>query len=259
MKIISSHKEVRRYAIGDVHGCIEHLKRALHWCAEDARRDGVTAEVLLLGDFVDKGPNTKAVIELLITGSEYPHLTLVPLKGNHDYMLHALWYNPSHEMASSWWENGGQQTLMSYGWEPSTDAVPGHLRDLIPQEHADFLGDLPVLYMTEDLIFVHAGLNHERSIEEQTERDLMWIRGPFLQACHDFGRPVVHGHAPDKENPFVSHYRISLDAGCYGTECLAIACFDPGERIPKTAVVERNSITVKEAVYYMQSVDILKK
>jgi len=256
MRVIRNNKNIRRYAVGDIHGCFSHLLRALEWCSKDAAVDGVQAEVILLGDFVDKGPDTKSVVELLISGSPHSNLTLLPIKGNHDYLLHSIWHDPKHNLTGSWWENGGQQTLMSYGWSPLLDRVPGDLRDLVPREHADFLEQLPVLYETDDLFFVHAGLNHERDIGDQVERDLLWIRGPFLTACHNFGKPVVHGHAPDANNPFVSDYRISLDAGCYGTGKLAIACFEPGERIPRTAVVKRNSIEERPQTEYSRAVDM---
>lgn len=256
MHVIRNNKDVRRYAIGDAHGCLSHFERALEWCSKDAAKDGVHAEVIPLGDFVDKGPDTKGVVELLISGSPHSNLTLVPIKGNHDHLLHTIWHDPKYYLTGSWWENGGQQTLMSYGWNPLLDKVPGDLRDLVPREHAEFLQQLPVMYETDDLFFVHAGLNHERSLDDQIEHDLLWIRGPFLMACHNFGKPVVHGHAPDTNNPFVSDYRISLDAGCYGTGKLAIACFDPGERIPRTAVVKRNSIEEHPRAEYMRTVDI---
>ncbi|TLX17039.1 metallophosphoesterase [Rhizobium sp. MHM7A] len=256
MHVIRNNKDVRRYAIGDVHGCLSHLERALEWCSKDAASDGVHAEVILLGDFVDKGPDTRDVVELLISGSPYSNLVLVPIKGNHDHLLHTIWHDPKYHLTGSWWENGGQQTLMSYGWNPLLDKVPGDLCDLVPREHVDFLEQLPVMYETDDLFFVHAGLNHERALDDQIEHDLLWIRGPFLMACHNFGKPVVHGHAPDTNNPFVSDYRISLDAGCYGTGKLAIACFEPGERIPRTAVVKRNSIEERPQAEYLRTVDI---
>jgi serine/threonine protein phosphatase 1 len=256
MHVIRNNKDIRRYSIGDVHGCLDHLVRALEWCANDARNDGVKAEVILLGDFVDKGPDTSGVVRLLMAGSNYENLELVPIKGNHDHLLHSIWHDPSYHLTGSWWENGGQQTLMSYGWDPLQDRIPGDIRDIVPREHIEFLEQLPVMYETDDLFFVHAGLNHKRPVDDQIEHDLLWIRGPFLLECHDFGKPVVHGHAPDTNNPFVSDYRISLDAGCYGTGKLAIACFDPGERVPKTAVVLRNSIEERSRTDYMRTVDI---
>lgn len=259
MHIIRNNKNIRRYAIGDVHGCLDHLVRALQWCSKDAENDGVRAEVILLGDFVDKGPDTKAVVNLLMEGSPHANLDLVPIKGNHDHLFHSIWHDPTYHLTGSWWENGGQQTLMSYGWDPLRDQVPGHIRDLVPYKHIRFLEELPVMYETDDLYFVHAGLNHERTVDNQIEHDLLWIRGPFLMKCHNFGKPVVHGHAPDTNNPFVSDYRISLDAGCYGTGKLAIACFEPGERIPKTAVVKLNSIEERSQEEYAIIVDSQRK
>src|SRR5690606_22175457 len=110
----ASSPDIIDYAIGDVHGCLEQLKTALAWCASDALQNGTRGRVQLLGDYVERGPQSKDVIELLIDGPQDAHMTWHPLKGNHDDMMATVWYDPSHPMATAWWQHGGQQTLASY-------------------------------------------------------------------------------------------------------------------------------------------------
>ncbi len=242
MKKIFNNDSVRRYAIGDIHGCLDEMKVALQWCFDDAKTDNVAAEVILLGDLVDKGPESKEVVNFLLDFENTDTFKLTTLKGNHDLMLANVWHDPNYYLVNTWWQHGGQQTLMSYGWHPLMDRRPNRLEDYIPKSHIDFLSDLPVMYETDDLIFVHAGLRPGVAVADQTEHDLLWIRGQFLAAKFDFGKPVIHGHAPDKKNPMASNYRVGLDTGCFGSGKLAVAAFDPGERVPRTAVVTRNSV-----------------
>lgn len=242
MKKIVDNSDRRRYAIGDVHGCFEEMISAINWCKTDADRDGVEAEIILLGDIVDKGPESRTVIEYLLKFEQTKAFRLTTLKGNHDDMLCKIWKDPNFYLVNTWWQHGGQQTLMSYGWHPLTDRRPGNLKTYIPAEHIDFLDQLPHMYETEDQIFVHAGLKPGVPMHEQTEHDAMWIRGPFLSTPYDHGRPVVHGHAPDSKNPLISKYRIGLDTACFGTGNLAVAAFDLGERIPRTAVIRKDSV-----------------
>lgn len=239
MRKITSTTDIRRYAIGDLHGCIEEARRALQWCAEDAAADNVEAEIVLLGDYVDKGTDSRAVLDMLVEGPNDNHVTWIPLRGNHDDLFQRAWFDPSDPLAAAWWEQGGQDTLLSYGWDPLRDALPGRLSEYVPESHASFLRGLPLIYETNDLIFVHAGLNKDRAIDEQTDRDLMWIRGPFLGTDFNFGRPVVHGHSPDSKNPRSDEFRVSMDTGCYGSGRLAIARFEPGERVPTFKIIRR--------------------
>lgn len=241
MTKITSQETILRYAIGDLHGCLDQAQQALDWCAEDAANDGEDAEVILLGDYVDKGPKSSAVLDMLIAGPRHNHIRWIAMRGNHDDLLQRIWYDHNDELGAAWWEHGGQETLMSYGWDPLRHPVPGQLSEYIPEKHVAFLRSLPLLYETNDHFFVHAGLRSDVAIDDQTARDLMWIRGQFLYKDFDFGKPVVHGHSPDKKNPCANQFRVSLDTACFGTGHLAIAKFKPGERIPTFKVIGRKS------------------
>lgn len=214
------------YAIGDVHGCVEQLKIALDWCAADALQSGTTGRVHLLGDYVDRGPSSKEVIELLISGPKDSHMTWHPIKGNHDDMFSSVWFNPSHRMATAWWEHGGQQTMQSYGWNPLYNPLPDTLDEFVPEEHASFLRSLPMTAETDTHIYVHAGLKPGVELEKQSLHDMMWIRGEFNRSPHDFGKVVVYGHTPDKKNPTEHKNRIAMDSGCFGTGILSVVAFD---------------------------------
>lgn len=214
------------YAIGDVHGCVEQLRIALDWCADDALQNGTKGRVHLLGDYVDRGPSSKEVVELLIAGPQASHMSWHPLKGNHDDMFSSVWFDPSHKLATAWWEHGGQQTLQSYGWNPLYNSIPDTLDEFVPKEHAEFLRSLPMTAETDTHIYVHAGLKPGVDLEKQLLHDMMWIRGEFNHSSHDFGKVVVYGHTPDGKNPCDHGNRIAMDSGCFASGVLSILAVD---------------------------------
>lgn len=228
------------YAVGDVHGCHEELRQALEWCAEDASDKGARGRVHLLGDYIDRGPDSKGVIETLMAGSQDAHMKWVPIVGNHDEILTLAWRQPSNAVhAQLWWEHGGQQTLMSYGWNP-IGRLPSHLGDWIDPSHIEFIEGLPHANITEDVLFVHAGIRPYVEIEDQALHDLLYIRSDFLRSNADHGRIVVHGHTPDKANPAVYDNRVALDSMCFASGNLSIAAFDPGTTHPRLKVVGKD-------------------
>ncbi|MEM1236581.1 MAG: metallophosphoesterase family protein [Pseudomonadota bacterium] len=211
------------YAIGDVHGQLGQLDRALALIEADGGRD---ASVVFMGDYVDRGPDSRAVIQRLIDGLEAGR-DWTCLKGNHDRMME--WFfepEPRHDphllIGFHWFHEriGGADTLASYGVqiEPLT-----RLNDLqkqalphIPLDHLAFLRGLKTTHVVGDLLFVHAGMRPGVALQDQTEEDLLWIRQPF----HEFERPhphlVIHGHTPVDE---ATHYgnRVNIDTGAgYG-------------------------------------------
>lgn len=234
------------YAIGDVHGHVEELRQALDWCSKDADNHGKRGVVVLLGDYIDRGPQADAVLDMLISGPQDSHMTWMPIKGNHDDMMSNVWFDPAHPQAAAWWEHGGQQTLQSYGWDPVLHGIPDSLEDWIPEAHATFIKGLPLIVETENVIFVHAGLRPDVPINEQDPHDLMWIRAAFHRSSHDFGKPVVHGHTPDSQNPYDHGYRIGLDSGCFIGGKLSIAAFEACNPRPRLMVVDKFGPTFDE-------------
>lgn len=226
---------VVHYAIGDVHGCLRQMLAALEWCSGDAEGRSMRGVVHLLGDYVDRGPASREVIETLMAGSPDRHVQWRPLRGNHDNDFADAWRRPDGPAAAGWWTHGGQQTLASYGWNPMVHAIPDHLGEWVPQSHVEFLASLPLAAVTPDAIFVHAGLRPGVDLAEQSQRDLMLIRGDFLRSGHDFGKPVVHGHTCETGNPAIRANRIALDSCCFGQGILSAVAFDPGGNAPRLA------------------------
>ena len=220
------------YAVGDIHGQLDELHRVLGLIENDG---GQGAEVVFLGDYVDRGPDSKGVVDLLMNGiADGRNWTAI--RGNHDRYLTRFLddqtvYDPATR-ADLFWMNprlGGDKTLLSYGViaEENAPLDPIHkaARQAVPQAHRDFLANLPNIHMTEHLIFAHAGLRKDVAVEDQIEDDLIWIRGDWLTEPHDFGRIVVHGHTA-VDFPEHHGYRVNLDAGAGYFKPLQAAVFE---------------------------------
>lgn len=203
------------YAIGDIHGRFDLLIKAIAAIADDAGDGG--ADVVCLGDYIDRGPQSREVVETLMGGPFRPSDTLTCLKGNHEDIAVQVRDDPSK---LSWWvRNGGGATLRSYG-------------GAIPAGHLMWMEGLPLAHFIGGRIFVHAGLMPGVPLDEQTPEVMMWVRRPFLEAEHDFGAHVVHGHTPQHEGkvmtrePELLRYRTNLDTGAFDTGILAVGVFD---------------------------------
>ena len=219
------------YAIGDIHGHLDLLHRAHDLIRVDQVVHGV-APVVHVGDLVDRGPDSRGVIEYLRAGIASGENWVV-LKGNHDRLLARFladpaWHDPGlrAEMAYLHPKIGGAATLASYGvrnaadrrlrpvWEEAVAAVP--------QLHRVFLETRPTLFRWGEVAFVHAGIRPGVAFEAQTEQDLVWIRGDFLNDEHDHGALITHGHTAIEQ---VTHYgnRLNLDSGAaYGGPLSAV-------------------------------------
>ncbi|WP_371169391.1 metallophosphoesterase [Aliiroseovarius sp. 2305UL8-7] len=213
----------RAYAIGDIHGHLDKLIAAHALIAKDRARCGdMEAPIVHIGDLVDRGPNSKGVIQHLMDGQVRGENWVV-LKGNHDRMMEM--FLRDHPMVDTqllidhnWLHPrlGGIETLASYGV-----AVPEGIRtyQLHPQaraavspDHREYLETLPTQYRLGDLCFVHAGIRPGVPLDEQTEDDLCWIRREFLDSGLDHGALIVHGHTPVDQ---VTHFgnRVNIDTG----------------------------------------------
>lgn len=212
-------------AIGDVHGCAGKLDALLERIAEDDARAGSAAQLVFLGDYVDRGADSRRVLERLIALSQ-TRADTVFLKGNHEDVLLAFLADPAG--SAQWLHWGGVETLESYdvaaeaGADPA--AIAARARAAIPAAHLDFLRRLALYRVIGDYLFVHAGLRPGKPIEEQAEKDLLWIRGEFHRAPPS-RRPaqvVVHGHQP-VHKPLDAGWRIDVDTGaCFGGELTAV-------------------------------------
>ena len=211
------------YALGDIHGQFDMLQEALARIEHDG---GPDAAVVFIGDLTDRGPNSRQVIEHLINRiAEGKNWTVI--KGNHDRMF--SWFLQDHPKFDIGlpvgvdWLNprlGGDKTLASYGVNIDETSryyqVHAAARAAVPAEHLAFLNGLPLHYETEDYIFVHAGIRPDVALADQTERDRLWIREPFLSHSAPHAKMIIHGHTA-LEAPQLYSNRLNLDGGAgYG-------------------------------------------
>ena len=223
---------MRAYAIGDIHGQLALLKAAHDRIATDIARHG-PAPVVHVGDLVDRGPDSRGVIDLLLEGRAAGQDWVV-LKGNHDRLFTMFLEDPQAQDLRlrsdlSWLHPrlGGAETLASYGVRAAADRpiAPVHADGLaaVPASHRAFLQALPTTHRIGDVLFVHAGIRPGVALDAQVEDDLLWIRQPFLEDTRDHGPLIVHGHtALDAPTHYGNRVNIDSSAG-YGGPLTAIA------------------------------------
>lgn len=212
----------RTYAVADLHGRLDLLEAALERI--EAQADGGT--IVFMGDYIDRGPDSKGVLDRLMAGPSKQSWRWVCLKGNHeDMMVGAIRgrYQPE------WWiGNGGGETIVSFDGEVSA-------------EYVGWAERLPTIYSDGKRIFVHAGVDEALALLDQTEETLLWSRVP---RDHNYSHPegyVVHGHTPFEEGPIILDGRANLDTGACWTGRLVVAVFDnavPGGPISMIEVVD---------------------
>ncbi len=220
------------YAIGDVHGRFDLLKDVEEKIADLTARKG-RGLVVYLGDYVDRGPDSRAVLDRL-TSPPDGNFERVCLCGNHDDVMAKFCASPLQNL--NWLQFGGGETLRSYGIDISRyklDAAdePKLIDDLaaaIPQKHLDFLANAPVALEMGKLLFVHAGIAPGVPMEGQRDRDLMWIRQPFIAEGPKLDITVVHGHTPFDEVDMGPN-RVGIDTGAYATGKLSVIYFRNGQ------------------------------
>ncbi len=174
----------RTYAIGDIHGCLTKLIELIGLCRADAGNR--PAKFIFLGDYIDRGPDSRGVVEFLMSLQEDRPDDVICLMGNHEDMLLPALDAPDWE--ENWLRTGGIQTLQSYGVEKGAS---------IPQDHVDWIRHLPKFHDDGQRFFVHAGVHPDRPLNGQDEHDLLWIREPFLSSTKDFGRLIAELQAID--------------------------------------------------------------
>lgn len=195
-----------RYAISDIHGCSNTFRKMVKDILQLKKED----ELFLLGDYVDRGPDSKGVLDEIIRLKSQGY-QLRCLRGNHEEML-IEGYNGHAEYMEMWLLNGGVQALESFGVQ--------HVKD-IPEDYIDFLNQLEYFIELDDYILVHAGLNFNNIDLFEDHRALLWLRKYEVNPIRTGGRIVVHGHTPiaiDVIREAVArageNYRIDIDNGC---------------------------------------------
>jgi len=210
----------RTYCIGDVHGCLDQLQRLVEICERD--RGAQKLKFVFIGDYIDRGPDSRGVIDFLIGLQTWSPDEIVCLMGNHEAMLLAAIDDEANE--PHWLRNGGNETLYSYRTPSPVD---------IPRKHIEWLRSLPKSHDDGMRFFVHAGVHPDRPLDQQNEHDLLWIREPFLSSTKDFGRFVVHGHTPIKSGvPDQRPNRLNIDTGAVYGRALTAAVFNDETTLP---------------------------
>ena len=206
----------RLYAVGDIHGSVDLLDELHEQIRNDASGFEGSKRIIYLGDYVDRGTQSREVIGRLMEGP-LPGFECVCLRGNHEQTLLDFLDHP--EQAAGWLNYGGLATLLSYGvrlerapFEGDLPMIAEQLAERLPDSHRQFLAQLPLHHQEGNYLFVHAGIRPAIALERQHPDDLMWIRDDFIghPGPHDF--IVVHGHSITDKAQLLPH-RIGIDTG----------------------------------------------
>ncbi|WP_337267538.1 metallophosphoesterase [Oryzifoliimicrobium ureilyticus] len=215
------------YAIGDVHGRLDLLQQAEAAIVEDASRMPGPKLIIMLGDYIDRGPSSAQVLAHLMTPApqDFDRLCLL---GNHELMM--LEYMNGSLPFTEWLKMGSAATLASYGLDaehlklifPIASKLDNFIRQSLPRQHVEFLQRMPILIDTPHTIFVHAGIDPSVPLEKQTDEDLVFIRQRFFDSPIKLPKLVVHGHTPHNE-PEIARRRLNVDTRAFKSGHLTVA------------------------------------
>jgi serine/threonine protein phosphatase 1 len=215
--------DYRVYAVGDVHGRADLLADVQAAIDHDLVNRPIAMPVeIYLGDYIDRGPHSRSVIDLLV--GRLTTRGAICLRGNHEAMMEAFLDDP--QVLRAWAKIGGLATIASYGVGPPPPTSQFIEREIwsdfnaaFPRSHDLFLQCLASHHSIGDFFFVHAGIRPGVALDRQEIDDMLWIRDEFLQSKRDFGAMVVHGHTPVSAPELCSN-RINIDTGAFATGCL---------------------------------------
>jgi len=208
------------YVIGDIHGRNDLLLSVIERITtQEIVPDYLKRHIVFLGDYVDRGNKSKEVLQTLVD-LDLPDFNIVTLDGNHEASMRGFLEDPVK--GKRWLHYGGDATLRSYGIDISLESITvadvvaksAELEAALPSKHKNFLYGLTGYYSLGDFYFVHAGVNPKKTLEEQTERDLLWIRSEFLANEGLYEKVIVHGHSISAQPEFRDN-RIGIDTGAF--------------------------------------------
>jgi serine/threonine protein phosphatase 1 len=230
VNVRSPAAEHRIYAIGDIHGMASLLETMFVRLKSEVASDGWTGgfRVITLGDYIDRGPDSRGVVEILTRESRLLGTDLIALRGNHEDLFLRFLKDP-RSSGPAWLDLGGEATLQSYGVKlplgrPDFIRLRHDLTRRIPLEHLAFLQNLPVSFSNGGYFFCHAEPRPGIPLAKQTQDDLLWHRSP-VQSGSQFERIVVHGHTP-VSHPMMRNFSINIDTGAYATQRLTALKID---------------------------------
>lgn len=210
---------MKSYVVGDIHGCLDELS-----CLLESLPLEPSDRLIFLGDYVDRGPDSKGVVSYLIKWQERAETEAIFLKGNHEDMF-LSYLGLSGQYGDMFLVNGGGPTLKSYGISPIIINSQQETLSRIPPAHIAFLKGLKSYYLMEPFLCVHAGIHPAKLFSEQSEEELLWIRDQFILNQHILPYTVLFGHTPQKGVLFHLPYKIGLDTGLvYGNQLSCLEC-----------------------------------
>ncbi|MXP27608.1 serine/threonine protein phosphatase [Porphyrobacter algicida] len=239
----------RIYAVGDIHGRLdlfEALRDAID--ADDAAAPDAKTSIILLGDLVDRGPDSAGVIEAVRAWQKDRPVRCI--LGNHEEMF--LKSFSEVDVLRHFLRHGGRETITSFGLDRAQynmltlEDLQEEMQRLVPGDVRDYLADLEDLIVVGDYAFVHAGVNPEQPLDEQHTSDLRWIRDRFLRHGDPLSHVIVHGHTISEEVTFAG-FRVGIDTGAYRTGRLTALVLEGTERRIIQAVDEDGVISIAES------------
>lgn len=231
---------MRLYCIGDIHGRRDLLQELHGKIGDDAVGFEGAKRLVYLGDYIDRGLQSREVIEELLeaplAGFESVHLL-----GNHEQTLLDFLQYP--KQAAGWLVWGGRETLASYGVPlppgfrtPDVMALRDELQARMPVRHLEFFRRMSMTHVAGDYLFVHAGIRPGVPLQEQNDSDLLWIRRDFTESTESHGHVVVHGHSICEDVEILPN-RIGIDTGAFYTNVLTCLVLEgDGRRLLQTGV-----------------------
>ena len=237
---------MRTIVISDIHGCFYTMKKLLDEVKFNSNED----KLICLGDMCDRGRNTKLVWEYFYN-LQKAHKQHVVLLGNHEDMFNlaikeAMYDNTSSKRQNHYFRNNGLTTLQSFYPEATTESRREYFQKFARDKKnlRKWLQNLPTRYESEDYYFVHAGVDFNKNFWDQTHRDMVWIREPFLTSEMKYNKKVFHGHSPVKEDPYyeIKDNRINIDGGCVYGGKLNIVVIEESELIIKQSKILEEDI-----------------
>jgi len=217
--------------VGDIHGCLgelEALVAGLELSAGDT--------LGFIGDYIDRGADSRGVVDLLLDLRARGGFRTIFLKGNHEDMCLA-YLGREGRWGESWRMNGGGATLRSYGVPDALQGVEAAER--FPVEHLEFFENLALTAVVDEFLLVHAGVRPSIPLGAQDPEDLLWIREEFIAAAHELPHTIVFGHTPQRQVFVDLPYKIGIDTGCvYGGRLTALV-LGPGRKVPRAPAARR--------------------